>query len=135
MANIPPVPQLRIEELPKELQDPLTPFFAVLNQFMRSITQAMTRQLSIAQNFLGFDYTVAARTSEFPLAFTNKMNVKPKHVLCTRAVRLDPTTLEELAAVPCAVAWRVRQDGLIEASSPTNLSSGEMYRFTFLVLG
>lgn len=135
MAAIPPVSRLRVEDLPKDLVEPFSPVFASLNTFMQAVSQALNKQLSVDENFLGFSHEVTARTTEFPISFRNKIKVKPKHLFVSRAILINPGTGEEMGPVACTAAWTVLDSGDLQVSDPTGLTPGETYKITLLVLG
>jgi hypothetical protein len=109
----------------------LDPLFAILNDFMGSVANALTRNLSRAENFRGNEKVGLRFNSDASalgeVTFRPEIPTSPKHLICTRLVLENgdaPTTVWSLS-------WRLTSSGALSVTF-RGLSASTTYLCNFI---
>lgn len=144
MARLPEYKRLVVEDYPKEERPWLGKLFVPVNRFMLSVYQALNRQLTINDNFLGeIKRNVLVSADAFPVSTGG--GVKFRYALFEKFGSATPQPLsviigriQENISTPPTFTNAVTCDwdyseGTIRIKNITGLTSGKNYLVTFEV--
>lgn len=133
MAQPPSRKRLMTEDFPKEQGTWIGRLLSPLNDFMLSVSAALSNQLTIQENLAmeakELDVLVEA-SGTYPIKFKTKFNLKP--------VALWIGNVVEVAGSPMPITSAVYADwsetnGIISINNLTGLTTGKRYRVTVIV--
>ncbi len=132
--KIPSFKRLQSQDYNKKYQDLTDQLFFVLNPFMDTVTQALTKRLNNADNIDSMDVTVditaPVASTGFKIKNTSASPIRGAQVLsCTN----KSTPTDPLLAAPF-VQFTVATDGQINISNITGLTAGKTYTIRILFL-
>jgi hypothetical protein len=115
-----PLPQLRVEDFPKEQRKWLPQLFGPLNQFLTSITSALQQQLDFRSNTLGqeqnLSFAWSSDSASLPIKFALKISAPPAALYVCQAS-------ENKVPVIVVLAWQYT-GGSVQITDIAKVSSG-----------
>ncbi len=132
MARIPPIKRLTTEDF-KDQTSWIGKLIQPLNEFMSSVSLALTRGLTFSENMAAQvkDVKVTHAASAYPLKFLYDLSSKPQGALVVRVVEVSDTPSVLSNAV--YADWDYR-DGQVIINNFTGLTNGNTYNVRVIIL-